>query len=241
MRVYICKKSLYSFLTAVYIGFNEQCMITSDGALQLPIGCETVCVETDATKAKAVYARICAYDKSAAGDIITVLRSCSEKKEQIVFEYVRRLIAAQKPVLNAFNLPEVVAFNDILFKVTGEAHRLKGFLRFTESASGAFYAPYSPDNDITEMLMPHFAERFKEEKFVIHDIKRKIAGIYNGETYILGRLEETEIYISENERAFEALWKKYYNSVNIAARPHEKQMKGYMPVRYWKFLPEKQT
>ena len=135
-------------------------------------------------------------------------------------------------------MPEVIEFNDLLYKVTGEVHRLKGFLRFMESADGTLYAPYSPDNDITDMLMPHFAERLNSP-FVIHDLKRKIAGMYNGKEWITGYVGEAEIYLSEYERAFENLWKKYYKAVNIKERPHEKQMKGYMPVRYWKFLPEK--
>lgn len=55
----------------------------------------------------------------------------------------------------------------------------------------------------------------------------------------MAEVGEAEVYLSEYERSFEALWKKYYTSVNVKERPHEKQMKGYMPVRYWKFLPEK--
>ena len=108
-----------------------------------------------------------------------------------------------------------------------------------ESKDKVLYAPYSPDNNITDMLMEHFAERLKSERFVIHDVKRKIAGMYNGKEWIMNYVGEVEIYLSEYERAFENLWKKYYVAVNIKERPHEKQMKGYMPVRYWKFLPEK--
>ena len=145
----------------------------------------------------------------------------------------------KSPIKKRLSLPEVIEFNDLVYKVTGEIHRLKGFLRFMESKSGALYAPYSPDNDITELLMPHFAERLKAEKFVIHDVKRKIAGMYDGREWIMGYAGEAEIYLSEYERAFENLWKKYYKSVNIEERPHIKQMKGYMPVRYWKYMPEK--
>ncbi len=116
---------------------------------------------------------------------------------------------------------------------------MKGFLRFMESRDGALYAPFSPDNDITDLLMAHFAERMKAERFVIHDVKRKIAGMYDGREWIMARVGEAEVYLSEYERAFENLWKKYYKAVNIESRPHIKQMKGYMPVRYWKFLPEK--
>lgn len=87
--------------------------------------------------------------------------------------------------------------------------------------------------------MPHFAARFKAEKFVIHDIERGIAGLYNGEYWITAHIGKAEICLSENESAFESLWKEYYKSVNVKERPHEKQMKRSMPVRYWKFLPEK--
>lgn len=52
--------------------------------------------------------------------------------------------------------------------------------------------------------------------------------------------ERVSVALSEYEQGFQNLWKEYYRSVNIAQRPHEKQMKGYMPVRYWKFMPEKQ-
>lgn len=239
MKIYICERTLHSFFTAVYYGFNEQCVITSENNVQLPLGSQTVSVKAESDKAALVRKRICSYDKSAVNDVVNVLRSCDPKKEQVAFEYVRRLVAEKTPVLNAFNFPEVVAFNNILYKINGEVHRIKGLLRFMESAGGAFYAPYSPDNDITELLMPHFAARYGSERFVIHDVKRKIAGIYNGRECILGHMEETEIYISENQTAFERLWKKYYAAVNIKERPHEKQMRGSMPVRYWKFLPEK--
>ena len=53
------------------------------------------------------------------------------------------------------------------------------------------------------------------------------------------RAEGAEICLSEYEEYFEGLWRQYYKSVNIESRPHEKQMRGSMPVRYWKFLPEK--
>ena len=135
--------------------------------------------------------------------------------------------------------PRVLEATDLISKVTRELHRMKGLLRFMENADGVLYAPYSPDNDITDMLAVHFAERLGGQKFVIHDVKRKIAALYDGEEIVLTRVEDAEIYLSEYEKYFEDLWKLYYKSVNILSRPHEKQMKGYMPVRYWKFLPEK--
>lgn len=240
MKIFICDGSADGFFTAVFNAFKtKDCIITSNNEVQLSLDSEIVRVETDKEKSERVQRGIYRCDSEALADISLVLRSCDSLKEQTAFEYIKALTAKQSPVKKAYNMPEVVEFNDILYKVTGETHRLKGFLRFMESANGTFYAPYSPDNDITELLMPHFAERFKSERFVIHDLKRKIAGMYNGHEWIMGYAGEAEIYLSEYEKTFETLWKKYYKSVNITERPHEKQMKGYMPVRYWKYLPEK--
>lgn len=239
MKIYIADGA-ESFFTAVFIAYKEKdCLITSDGDVQLSLGCELIRVAADPEKCGRILTAIKKHDREAADDIFLVLRSCDPLKEQTAFGYIRRLFERRAPVKKALNLPEVVEFNDILYKVTGETHRLKGFLRFMECEGGALYAPYSPDNDITDLLMPHFAERFKSERFIIHDLKRKIAGMYDGHEWFTGYADEAEIRLSKYERGFENLWKKYYKAVNIEERPHEKQMRGYMPARYWKFLPEK--
>lgn len=240
MTIYLYDGTCDSFFTAVFDAYNDgECIITSDGEIQLSLDCEIVRVKTDLEKSGRVQRGIKKYDANAVNDVICVLRSCDSLKGQTAFEYIKRIFARKAPVKKAFNLPEVIEFNDLLHKVTYEVHKMTGFLRFMESLDGVLYAPYAPDNDITDLLMPHFAERFKAEKFVIHDTKRKLAGMYDGNSWIMGYAGEAEIYLSEYERAFETLWKRYYQAVNIESRPHEKQMKQSMPVRYWKFLPEK--
>lgn len=240
MKIFITDGGSDSFFTAVFDAFREkECVITSDENVQMGFDSEIVRVETDYGKCARVQRGIAARDKLACGDILLALRSCDGLKEQIAFDYIKRLMEHNSPISRAYNLPEVIIFNELRHKVTNEVHKISGFLRFMECGSGAFYAPYSPDNDITELLMPHFAERFKAERFVIHDVLRKIAGIYDGHEWIMSYAGEAEIYLSEYEKVFQTLWKKYYRAVNIKERPHEKQMKGYMPVRYWKFLPEK--
>ena len=240
MNIYVCDGSPESFFTAVFDGYQDSdCVITSENDLQISLDSNFINVEPDIEKVKRVTDGILKYDKDAVDDILVSLRSGDSRREQIAFDYIKTIFKIKMPVKNAFNLPEITVFNDILYKVTGETHKMKGFLRFMESASGALYAPYSPDNNITDLLMPHFVARLNAQKFVIHDTKRKIAGLYNGSDWIMCPLDQPEIVISDTEKSFESLWKKYYSSVNIESRPHEKQMKGYMPVRYWKFLPEK--
>ncbi len=240
MKIFITDGSPEAFFTAVFDAFAEkECIVTSDENVQLAFDSQVIRTVYDEEKCERVRKGIARYDKDAEDDVLFVLRSCDPLKEQIAFEYIKKLMKSKTAVKKMLSLPEVIEFNDILYKVTGEAHRLKGLLRFMESRDNVLYAPYSPDNDITDILMRHFASRLKNERFVIHDVKRKIAGMYNGHEWIMNYVGEAEVYLSEYERAFENLWKKYYLAVNIEERPHEKQMKRSMPVRYWKFLPEK--
>ncbi|MGN0823763.1 MAG: TIGR03915 family putative DNA repair protein [Candidatus Coproplasma sp.] len=240
MTYYITDGSEDCFYTAVFDAYkDENCIITSQGDVQLGLGYELIEVERDEQKAERVKRKLNLLDAAALNDIKLILKSCDPLKENIAFEYVKLIVKNGGAVRNMQADPRVLEATDVISKVTGETHRMKGFLRFMENADGVLYAPYSPDNDITDMLSVHFAERLGGQKFVIHDVKRKIAALYDGNEIVMTRVEDAEIYLSEYEKYFEDLWKQYYKSVNILSRPHEKQMKGYMPVRYWKFLPEK--
>jgi probable DNA metabolism protein len=104
------------------------------------------------------------------------------------------------------------------------------------------YAPFSPANDICDLLSPHFRARYPQFPFVLHDITRKKAVVYDGKNTFLAPLDKADILLSPNEDGWQTLWKKYYESVTVSARTSKKreaQMRGYMPVRYWQFLTEK--
>ena len=240
MKIFVIDGTVTAFFTAVFDAYREKnCVITSNARVQLSFDSEVIRVVGEREKNERVQNAVYKCDRQAVDDIVLALRSGDPSKEQTAFEYLKKLLEIKSPISKMLSLPQVIDFNETVRRVTLEAHRLKGLLRFMESREGVLYAPYSPDNDITDLLMPHFAARYNSEKFVIHDVKRKIAGMYDGNKWITGYAGEAEIYLSEYEQAFKNLWKKYYNSVNIKDRPHIKQMKGYMPVRYWKFLPEK--
>ena len=240
MTYFLVDGSETCFYTAVFDAYkNKDCIITSERDVQLGLGFDVIDVIADEDKAARVKAKINALDRGAEEDITLLLKSDNALKESVAFNYIKLIIEHGGAVRGMLAHPTVIEMTDIRRRVYGEAHRLKGFLRFMENSDGVMYAPYSPDNDITEILAVHFAARFGAQPFVIHDIKRKIAALYDGNEIVMTRADDAEIYLSEYENYFQNLWKQYYNSVNIESRPHEKQMKGYMPVRYWKFLPEK--
>ncbi len=240
MTYYLVDGSEDCFFTAVFDAFTDKnSIITSEKNVQIGLGFNLVEVKADSEKCGRVKKKLGALDKPCLEDIGLVLRSCDALKEQTALDYIRLIISQKGAVRGMLAEPAVIEMISLRDKVTGEIHKFKGFLRFIENAEGVMYAPYSPDNDITDLLAPHFARRFSALRFVIHDIKRKKAAMYDGNEIIMCDADGAEIYLSEYQQRFEELWRQYYKSVNIESRPHEKQMKGYMPVRYWKFLPEK--
>ncbi len=240
MKIFITDGSADGFYTAVFDAFAEEgAIITSQENRQLSFDTEVISVKTDGEKSGRVKRKLAGLDSYAMGDVDLALRSGDSLREQTAFEYIKLIVDKGRAVRKMLSLPAVIEMNELTGKVTGELHNMKGFLRFMETAGGVLYAPCSPDNDITDLLAPHFKARFGKNKFVIHDVKRKKAALCDGNEWFMAEVGEAEVYLTEYERAFENLWKKYYRSINIEERPHEKQMKGYMPVRYWKFLPEK--
>ncbi|MDE5765602.1 MAG: TIGR03915 family putative DNA repair protein [Clostridia bacterium] len=242
MTYYLVDGTEENFYTAVFEAYNDRdCIITSERNVQLGLGFEVKDVATDEQKAARVRAKLNELDGGAEEDISLLLRSNHTLKENVAFEYMKLIVAHGGAVRAMLANPVVIEMTEIRTRVFYEVHRLKGLLRFMENVDGVLYAPYSPDNDITDILARHFAARFSSKKFVIHDVKRKRAALFDGNEIVITYADSADIYLSEYEAYFENLWRQYYNSVNIASRPHIKQMKGYMPVRYWKFLPEKKV
>lgn len=241
MNVYLVDGTAQCFYTAAFDAYADKgCAVTSQKNVQLAFDSALVEVKTDAGKAERVLKKLRQYDKFAEEEIGLILRRGDPQKEQIALGYLRRIVRLKAPARDRLSEPDVIAAMESVRKVRGEVHLMSGFLRFMEGKNGVFYAPFEPDNDIVELLVPHFTARLKNQPFVIHDTRRNLAALYNTKDCLIAQTEEkVSVVLSDYEEAFQALWIQYYDSVNIAERPHEKQMKGYMPVRYWKYMPEK--
>ncbi|MDE7086815.1 MAG: TIGR03915 family putative DNA repair protein, partial [Clostridia bacterium] len=213
MTYYLVDGSENCFYTAVFDAYNDKdCIITSERNVQIGLGFEMVEVATDEEKAERVRAKLEKLDKGAEEDINLLLRSNDPLKENVAFDYIKLIVKHGGAVRAMLADPTVIEMTAIRSRVFLEAHRLKGLLRFMENAEGVLYAPYSPDNDITDILARHFCARFAAKKFVIHDVSRKIAALYDGTEIVMTSVGDAEIYLSEYEEYFENLWRQYYKS-----------------------------
>ena len=207
--------SKQAFLTAFVYAYRDEDAVLSAGNSQLMLGQKSCFVRADAQKARRAEERLKTIDPACMKELDLLLRSGENNRGQIAFAYFRLIAARQRPVRGMLAEDAVTDAAECIRRVTTELHRFKGFVRFMESASGALYAPIAPDHDICDLLVPHFARRMPHIPFVLHDVRRAKAAVWDGKHAFTAPLAQAEIALSADEA-----------------------MKGYMPVRYWKFMPE---
>ena len=111
-------------------------------------------------------------------------------------------------------------------------------IKFDVLKNGLLYAEYAPDNDITDLLAPHFIKRINLP-FVICDVKRSRFAAWNGKELALFDADiPTNVLRSQFEKNVNDLWRGYFKATNVKERPHPKQQDGYLPRRYRKFMSE---
>ena len=194
--IYFYDGTKEAFLTALVLSFRDSDPFLTSGNKQLVLGQETAFVRTDQDKAKKVEERLLSFDKDCMHDLDTILRSGDVGKDNVALAYFRLLAEKKCPVRMMLGEDAVLAADECIHRVGFEIHRFHGFVRFLGTASGALYAPISPDNDICDLLVPHFRARMPKIPFVIHDVKRKKAAVYDGENTFLAPLDEAEVVLA---------------------------------------------
>lgn len=244
MIAYKYDGTLDGIFTCVYHSFinDEIPYAISCEQIQTKIGGKIRIIETDHVANKRIITALYKYiGLNALADIRYAFRNGSDETAIKIFNYVRKTFEARKCIAGKFSDQTVLDFYDTIKKVGNEVHRMKGFLRFSQTAGDIYYAHFSPDNDIADLLLPHFMLRFKNMPFVIHDVKRNVLAMYNGqESKIIKSCHPLLVEFSAEEESFRKLWQTYYNSISIKERRNEKLMRAFMPIRYHEHLIEKE-
>ena len=243
MKIFVIEPDINGILSAIYLCFTENAFpdaVESKNAYLPRLGAEITDIKTDVKNAEKVKTALFTY---GGDDIIALmkicLRSCAKNRLFVAFRFAVLTLKERRNVSDDMKEKIVSDFSFTVQKVLHEKHIVSGFLRFKESARGVLYAEYAPDNDITELLAPHFLRRLDNRPFVINDLKRGVICISDGK-----RLKTfycvlpSDFAPSEKEKAINDLWKRYYKEINIKERKNAKQQDGFMPRRYRKYAFE---
>lgn len=170
--------------------------------------------------------------------------------DMLLFRYIRKAIDSRQSIEVNFADPDVLELAQIWKKVCAERRRMLQFVRFQKAADGTFFAAFEPMYNVLALAIPHFKDRFSDQKWIIYDLKRSYGYYYDLNTVeeitleteaahlVSGMLDETQM--AEDEKLFQEMWKTYFKSIAIKERINPKLHKQNMPVRYWKHLTEKQ-
>jgi probable DNA metabolism protein len=242
MLLYNIEDSIEGLFSAVFTAykFRERPEIIGGKNVILPLFItKTQDIATDAAHFERVKKGILNRIGAAGLEEIYYAFACGHAdKNTIILKYIVEVFKHGKAVLNMLTRPEIIAFLDCAQKTRKEVKHYMGFVRFKETEDGYYYAQIKPDNDVVQFIMPHFCDRYKAMHFVIHDVARNIAGLYNANEYKLVSGKKIELTLSENERLYSGLWKQYFDNTAIPERKNKRLQRQFMPMRYREFMEE---
>jgi len=135
-------------------------------------------------------------------------------------------------------------------KVSFEAHRLSGLIRFRILADELQYGPFSSDHNVIGFCAAHFRRRLASRRWILHDLGRNI-GLYwdTKELHPVSLDEEISAYVTQHgelpateltadELYYQRLWRGFYQAINNPGRENKQLQRQLMPRRYWKYLVE---
>lgn len=260
MIVYTHDNTLDGVLTAVFDAYSlhQQPQALIGEGQPLPLFCEEIHkVVTADNRAQRVWAGL---EKRISKDGMRIITTSylSELKEldDHLFKYIYKVFQVPegaRSIERNFSDPDVLAVTNICRKVMHEQLRMKQFIRFQKAKDGTYLAVVSPDHNVLPLILDHFADRFRDQSWLIYDAKRKYGYYFdqNDLTRITfedntplpfdlqsGKLNSD--VLSEDDKLFQDLWRTYFKAICIRERINPKKQLSDMPRRYWKYMTEKQ-
>ena len=244
MLTYVYDGSFEGLLTAIFEAFyrrEQPEAIVDEEGLQQDLLMRYVHIGTDAAKSDRVYHSIWSnISEQALKNVYHVFLSEDPQAGTLIYRYLK--LGWKMGARVDLHLSDDTVFKvmDINRRLEFEVHRLMGFIRFRQVEGGVYYSAVSPDSNVVELLAPHFAERLSDQQWIIHDVKRELAALYNRKAWIMSEFSAGDIPAdTADETRYSGLWKQFFNTLAIPSRTNPKLQRQLMPRRYWDHLVEK--
>lgn len=253
MNIFLYDNTFEGLLTSVFEAYSRRTF--PDALLQegepLPLFHDEVfTVITDEEKAGRVWRGL---QKKLSSSALACLAQCwlAEEPEtpMLLFRYIRKAIDAPRSIETNFADPDVLEFSRMWKRVDWERMRLLQFVRFQKAADGTFFAAVKPIYNVLPLTLPHLKDRFADQCWLLYDLKREYGYYYDLKETTEVRFEEKEAHLlsgllseelmDADEKLFQQMWKTYFKSIAIKERLNPKLHRQHLPVRFWKYMPEK--
>lgn len=241
MPNYYYDGSFDGLLTVIYIAYKDR----KNNALRITVKTEQLLLElddinviTDFSEAKRVEKAICdKLSQNFLNNIQICFLSSDKNKDIVIVHTVYKALKQGKEILNSLD-EHAFYLNKLVKQVLNERHRYLGVLRFKEMKGGTMFSTIEPKNNVLPILIYHFKNRMKRERFAIYDKKRKMIAYYDTKKVEIFFVKSLEIEWSDEEIKYSELWKTFHKSISIKERENKKLQQSNLPKYYWKYLIE---
>ncbi|RSK48529.1 TIGR03915 family putative DNA repair protein [Hymenobacter rigui] len=244
-------EGLLTVLFSVYDRKSAPNSIQPLGAVQGGLFVQPVEVVTDEATAARVWKGLLQYmDAEARTRLFHTFLSEQPDRELVIFRYADLAMRAGRDISEHYADDNVRRVQRLAQQMYREKHRMEAFVRFEKTQDGLFHATIEPDFDVLPLIAAHFTKRYADQRWLIYD-RRRHYGLY----YDLHRTDIVQFdagtapqrstavsatVLDEREPLYKLLWQAYFDHVNIPERKNLKLHRRHMPLRYWKYLSEKQ-
>jgi probable DNA metabolism protein len=163
--------------------------------------------------------------------------------ETMIYLLVADAIAARRGRTAATHLSTLIQIDKLSRRVRLEAHRMKGLVRFAQTAADGYLALVAPRYDVLPLVRRHFESRFADQRWIIYDTQRNYGLAHDGRHTQALQMDLAAITgpcRNDHEQLCQTLWQRYYAAANVPARNNPRLHLSKLPRRYWRFLTEKQ-
>ena len=156
MKTFIIKPTYFGILSGVFYAFlNKDFPSTvTDDNYQFTINETYIEISENLDNATRVDKRLKALLTNNNYKWLTrAVRSGNQDKLSVIFNYIVEILKEQKDITDNFANTHIFRYYRLISALSLEVHRLLGFIRFTKTNNGIYYAYFSPDNDIAELIL----------------------------------------------------------------------------------------
>lgn len=238
--IYCYDGTFHGFLCCIFESYAKHEVLTaivSDEDFE-PTLYDTRYVQTDHEHANRVYRKVFAISQDAGQLLRRGFLTCMPDKELQLYKLVRRLLEEGPGFLHSTTDPTAYPIWKAIRAMNGEAHLLKGFVRFSD-LNGVLGSEIEPKNRVLPLLRNHFCARYYNETFFIYDRTHREILLYASGKSQITSLEQFEMARPDTaEASYRLLWKRFYDTVAIKERENPRCRMTQMPKRYWNTMTE---
>lgn len=244
--IYLCEDTVEGIFTAIYKAWEDGTGHTDVrifGEFSLSFFEDYIEVSPDAQLARKVSSAI--ITKLSFDVYLHVYYACiceDPQKASFIYRFLQKAFAVGSGILNLLQDEDVNRIHKIKLSVGNEAGHYREFVRFEELENGVLIARVCPQHNIVLLIADYFADRMHNEHWIILDTKRSISAVHTAhQGYALtGEITEKKLLafsaFSKKEAEFQALWKRFFDTIAIEERINPKLQQSLMPLRFRRYM-----